>query len=135
MSAKAEKILRDQLEERVVSGSLRTETDPKKLVAPIDDRVDLDLRDLRAGPPRALDYATSSTPCSHGPNSRASRIRRSRPRGWHGSPPAAASVQTFGSQSAGMAVLRSTECAAVRTGTAKSIWAQRPLALVRSRDV
>ena len=57
MSAKAEKIVRDQLEERVVAGSLRTETDPKKLVALLDDRVDLDLRDLRAGPPRALDYA------------------------------------------------------------------------------
>jgi copper chaperone CopZ len=57
MSAKAEKIVRDQLEERVVAGSLKTETDPKKLVALLDDRVDLDLRDLRAGPPRALDYA------------------------------------------------------------------------------
>ena len=57
MSTKAEKIVRDQLEERVVAGSLRTETDPKKLVALLDDRVDLDLRDLRAGPPRALDYA------------------------------------------------------------------------------
>lgn len=57
MSAKAEKIVRDQLEERVVSGSVRTETDPKKLVALFDDRIDLDLRDLRAGPARALDYA------------------------------------------------------------------------------
>lgn len=57
MSAKAEKIVRDQLEERVVAGSLRTETDPKRLVALLDDRVDLDLKDLRAGPPRALDYA------------------------------------------------------------------------------
>ena len=57
MSAKAEKIVRDQLEERVVAGSLRTETDPQKLVALLDDRVDLDLKDLRAGPPRALDYA------------------------------------------------------------------------------
>ena len=57
MSAKADKIVRDQLEERVVAGSLRTETDPKKLIALLDDRVDLDLRDLRAGPPRALDYA------------------------------------------------------------------------------
>jgi hypothetical protein len=57
MSAKAEKIVRDQLEERVVAGSLRTETDPKKLISLLDDRVDLDLRDLRAGPPRALDYA------------------------------------------------------------------------------
>src|SRR3712207_3725873 len=56
-SAKAEKIVRDQLEERVVAGSLRTETDPQKLVALLDDRVDLDLKDLRAGPPRALDYA------------------------------------------------------------------------------
>jgi hypothetical protein len=57
MPANAEKIVRDQLEERVVAGSLRTETDPKKLVALLDDRIDLDLRDLRAGPPRALDYA------------------------------------------------------------------------------
>jgi hypothetical protein len=57
VSSKAEKIVRDQLEERVVAGSLRTETDPKKLVALLDERVDLDLRDLRAGPPRALDYA------------------------------------------------------------------------------
>ncbi|MBV8097238.1 MAG: hypothetical protein JO110_29135 [Acetobacteraceae bacterium] len=57
MSAKAEKIVRDQLEERVVAGSLRMETDPTKLVALLDDRIDLDLRDLRAGPPRALDYA------------------------------------------------------------------------------
>ena len=57
MSAKAEKIVRDQLEERVVAGSLRTETDPQKLIALLDDRVDLDLKDLRAGPPRALDYA------------------------------------------------------------------------------
>jgi Heavy metal associated domain 2 len=57
MSAKAEKIVRDQLEERVVAGALRTETDPKKLVALLDDRVDLDLQDLRTGPPRALDYA------------------------------------------------------------------------------
>ena len=57
MSAKAEKIVRDQLEERVVAGSLRTETDPKRLIALLDDRVDLDLKDLRAGPPRALDYA------------------------------------------------------------------------------
>jgi hypothetical protein len=57
MSENAEKIVRDQLEERVVAGSLRTETDQKKLVALLDDRVDLDLRDLRAGPPRALDYA------------------------------------------------------------------------------
>ena len=57
MSAKADKIVRDQLEERVVAGSLRTETDPKKLIALLDDRVDLNIRDLRAGPPRALDYA------------------------------------------------------------------------------
>lgn len=57
MSANAEKIVRDQLEERVVAGSLRTETDPKKLIALLDDRIDLDLRDLRTGPPRALDYA------------------------------------------------------------------------------
>jgi hypothetical protein len=57
MSAKAEKIVRDQLEERVVAGSLRTETDPKRLIALLDDRVDLDLRELHAGPPRALDYA------------------------------------------------------------------------------
>jgi hypothetical protein len=57
MSAKAEKIVRDRLEERVVAGSLRTETDPKRLAALLDDRVDLDLRELRAGPPRALDYA------------------------------------------------------------------------------
>jgi len=57
MSAKTEKIVRDQLEERVVAGSLRTETDPKTLVALLDDRIDLDLRDLRTGPPRALDYA------------------------------------------------------------------------------
>ncbi len=57
MPANTEKIVRDQLEERVVAGSLRTETDPKKLVGLLDDRVDLDLRDLRAGPPRALDYA------------------------------------------------------------------------------
>jgi hypothetical protein len=57
MSAKAEKIVRDQLEERVVAGSLRTETDPERLIALLDDRVDLDLKDLRAGPPRALDYA------------------------------------------------------------------------------
>ena len=57
MSAKTGKIVRDQLEERVVAGSLRTETDPKNLVALLDDRVDLDLSELRAGPPRALDYA------------------------------------------------------------------------------
>lgn len=57
MPAKAEKIVRDQLEERVVAGSLRTETDPKKLIALLDERADLDLKDLRAGPPRALDYA------------------------------------------------------------------------------
>jgi hypothetical protein len=57
MSAKAEKIVRDQLEERVAAGSLRTETDPKKLITLLDDRIDLDLKDLRAGPPRALDYA------------------------------------------------------------------------------
>jgi hypothetical protein len=57
MSASAEKIVRDQLEERVVAGSLRTETGPKRLVALLDDRIDLDLKDLRAGPPRALDYA------------------------------------------------------------------------------
>jgi|GEM_PF-4839270 len=57
MAAKAEKIVRDQLEEHVAAGSLRTETDPKRLVALLDDRVELDLRDLRAGPPRALDYA------------------------------------------------------------------------------
>jgi hypothetical protein len=57
MSAKTEKIVRDQLEERVVAGSLRTETDPKTLVALLDDRIDLDLRDLRTGAPRALDYA------------------------------------------------------------------------------
>ena len=57
MSAKAEKIVRDQLEERVVAGSLRTETDPRRLVVLLDERVDLDLKDLRAGPPRALDYA------------------------------------------------------------------------------
>ena len=47
MSAKAEKIVRDQLEERVVAGSLRTEKDPQRLVALLDDRVDLDLKDLR----------------------------------------------------------------------------------------
>jgi Heavy metal associated domain 2 len=41
----------------VVAGSLRTETDPKTLVALLDDRIDLDLRDLRTGAPRALDYA------------------------------------------------------------------------------
>ncbi|MBV8576645.1 MAG: hypothetical protein JOZ58_16630 [Acetobacteraceae bacterium] len=57
MSLKAEKIVRDHLEERVVAGFLRTETDPNKLVALLDERVDLDLRELRAGPPRALDYA------------------------------------------------------------------------------
>jgi hypothetical protein len=57
MSAKAEKIVRDQLEERMVAGSVRMETDPKKLAALLDDRVDQDLRDLRTGPPRALDYA------------------------------------------------------------------------------
>src|SRR3954471_9411037 len=57
MSAKVEKIVRDQLEERVMAGSLRTETDPKRLVGLLDDRIDLDLKDLRAGPPRALDYA------------------------------------------------------------------------------
>lgn len=53
----SEKIVRDQLEERVVAGSLRRETEPSKLVALLDDRIDLDLKDLRAGPPRALDYA------------------------------------------------------------------------------
>lgn len=57
MLAKAEKIVRDRLEERVIAGSLRTETDPKKLIPLLDDRIDLDLKDLRAGPPRALDYA------------------------------------------------------------------------------
>ena len=49
MSAKADKIVRDQLEERVVAGSLRTETDPKKLIALLDDRVDLDLRNCARG--------------------------------------------------------------------------------------
>jgi len=57
MSAKAEKIVRDQLEERVVAGSLRTETESKRLIALLDHRVDVDLKDLRAGSPRALDYA------------------------------------------------------------------------------
>ena len=41
----------------MVAGSLRTETDPKQLIALLDHRVDLDLRDLRAGPPRALEVA------------------------------------------------------------------------------
>jgi hypothetical protein len=38
-------------------GFLRTETDARKLVALLIDRIDLDLKDLRAEPPRALDYA------------------------------------------------------------------------------
>ncbi|HYZ24064.1 MAG TPA: hypothetical protein VE690_18090, partial [Rhodopila sp.] len=57
MSAKAEKIVRDQLEERVVAGCVRRETDPKKLITLLDERIDLDLRELRTGPPRALDFA------------------------------------------------------------------------------
>ena len=47
MSANADKIDRDQLEARVVAGFLRTETDPKKLIARLDDRVDLDFRNSR----------------------------------------------------------------------------------------
>ena len=37
--------------------SPRTETDPKRLIALLNDRVNLDLKNVRAGPPRALDYA------------------------------------------------------------------------------
>jgi hypothetical protein len=92
MPANAEKIVRDQLEERVVAGSLRTETDPKKLVALLDDRIDLDLRDLRAGPPRALDYANLIDALLARASWRKSRTRKLRPHEWPASPPAGASV-------------------------------------------
>jgi hypothetical protein len=41
----------------MVAGSLRTENDPKKLVALLDDQVDLYLRDLRARPKHILDHS------------------------------------------------------------------------------
>ena len=54
----AEKLIRDGVEERVLAGDLRKETNPARVLALLDVRLDQDLANLReAARPEADDYA------------------------------------------------------------------------------
>ena len=58
MGSVAEKLIRDKLEERVLAGALRNETDPARIMSLLDARLDQDIESLRqSGPGEAMDYA------------------------------------------------------------------------------
>jgi predicted house-cleaning noncanonical NTP pyrophosphatase (MazG superfamily) len=58
MARVAEKLIRDKLEERVLAGALRNETDPARIMSLLDARLDQDIDSLRqSGPGEPADYA------------------------------------------------------------------------------
>ena len=52
-----EKLIRDRLEEQVLAGGLRKETDPARLAELLDARLDQELTNILAGGAEAADYA------------------------------------------------------------------------------